>query len=270
MENSWKSINGLRETCTEISGCSYSLKYAKKHNLTEEKQSEYFGENPSVWVPEPIEVSFGSNLEIMYRIKETGVWQVQLEEKFETSLGTFTSHNEGEFGGELITPKERLYGNFEAVFECDNTTYAIDSCDHMGVGHINIYAFSEELDAVELYSSEKYCDNALTWVSFKGAFLTDDTAYILSSGKIKYDYLNEDSNWIKKTYLFKLKNGKVVEQIELDYWFDWVENILIKENQLIIGMDKVVALVDLDTKKMKAYTPISVEAEKDILKTKEY
>lgn len=35
-------------------------------------------------------------------------------------------------------------------------------------------------------------------------------------------------------------------------------------------MDKVVAIVNLETKEIKAYTPISTEAEKDILRTKEY
>ena len=57
MENSWKSINELRETTIDISGCSYSLKYAEKHNLIEKKHSEHFGENPSMWIPEPIEVT---------------------------------------------------------------------------------------------------------------------------------------------------------------------------------------------------------------------
>ena len=270
MSDSWKSIKELREIHSEISERSYSLKYAKKHNLLEKAQSEYFWKEPSVWIPEPIEVNIGDDSKIMYRVEQTGVWQEEYKEKFETSLGIFISHNMGEFGGELITPKERLYGNFEEVFECDGVTYAIDSCSHMGVGHINIYTFSKDLDAIELYSSEKHCKNTLAFISFKGFFIIGDAVYILSSGEIKYNYLDDNSEWINKSYLFKLRNGKIVEKTEFDYWFNFVKNILIKDNRLIIGLDKVVAIVDLVTKEVKKYTPISIEAEKDILRTKEY
>lgn len=271
MESSWKSINELRETTIDISGCSYSLKYAKKHNLIEKKHSEHFGENPSMWIPEPIEVAVNNNSEILYRTKEVGTWYEKQKERFNTSLGTFISHDYGEFGGELITPKGNLRGNFVEVFECDNTTYAIDSCNHMGVGHINIYSFSKDLKAAELYSSEKHNDdNVLQWISFKGLFLSDKFAYILASGDINYDYLNENSNWVKKSYLLKLRDGKIVEQIEFDYGLSNVENIVVEGNKLIVGMDKIVAIIDLYTKEFKSFTPISIEAEKDILKTKGY
>ena len=74
----------------------------------------------------------------------------------------------------------------------------------------------------------------------------------------------------KKSFLYEIKDRKIINTIEFDYWFSEVKNICVDNNRLIIGMDKVVAIVDLETKEIKAYTPISVEAEKDILKTKEY
>ena len=141
----------------------------------------------------------------------------------------------------------------------------------MGFGHINIYSFSKDLNAAELYSSEKHNDdNVLQWISFEGLFLSDKFAYILASGDIIYDYLNENSNWVKKSYLLKLRNGKIVEQIEFDYGLSNVENIVVEGNKLIVGMDKIVAIIDLYTKEFKSFTPISIEAEKDILKSNGY
>lgn len=272
MENSWKSINELRETTIDISGCSYSLKYAEKHNLIEKKHSEHFGENPSMWIREPIEVTVNNNSEILYRTKEVGTWYEKQKETFETSLGTFISHNHGEFGGQLITPKETLCGNFVEVFECNNIVYAIDSCDHMCMGHIKIYAFSDKLKAIKLYESIDFWENDKIYesLSFKGLCVKEDRSYILSAGSVEHDYMTENKKIEEKSFLYEIKDGKIINTIEFDYWFSEVKNIYVDNNRLIIGMDKVVAIVDLETKEIKAYTPISIEAEKDILKTKEY
>ena len=113
-----------------------------------------------------------------------------------------------------------------------------------------------------------YC--SLKNISFEGLFLSDKFAYILASGDINYNYLNENSNWVKKSYLLKLRDGKIVEQIAFDYGLSNVENIVVEGNRLIVGMDKIVAIIDLYTKEIKSFTPISIEAEKDILKTKGY
>ena len=66
------------------------------------------------------------------------------------------------------------------------------------------------------------------------------------------------------------KSKKIINIIEFDYWFSEVKNICVDNNRLIIGMDKVVAIVNLETKEIKTYTPVSIEAEKDILKTTAY
>ena len=67
----------------------------------------------------------------------------------------------------------------------------------------------------------------------------------------------------------KLRDGKIAEQVEFDYGLSNVENIVVEGNRLIVGMDKIVAIIDLYTKTFKSFTPISIEAENDILKTKE-
>ena len=41
--------------------------------------------------------------------------------------------------------------------------------------------------------------------------------------------------------------------------------MIVKNGKMILGVDKAVVTVDLQTKEIKAYTPISVEAEKHII-----
>lgn len=41
--------------------------------------------------------------------------------------------------------------------------------------------------------------------------------------------------------------------------------MIVKNGKMILGVDKAVVTADLQTKEIKAYTPISVEAEKYII-----
>ncbi|MGN1089374.1 MAG: hypothetical protein ACI4Q6_03135, partial [Huintestinicola sp.] len=54
---------------------------------------------------------------------------------------------------------------------------------------------------------------------------------------------------------------------EFDISFYYVNNILLKNKMLIIGMDKVVAFVDIESKEIRYFTPLSIEAENDIKAT---
>lgn len=207
MSNSWKTIKELRETSIDISGGYYSEKYVDKYNLSEKWRAKCYAENSSMWVPEAVEVTIDSNLEILYRIKHVGSRNKKQKEKFKTSLGTFILNNQGEFGGELITPKETLHGNFEAVFECDGFVYAIDSCDHMCMGHIKIYTFSKNIDAIKLYESIDFLKDETIYesLSLEGLYVEEDRVYILSAGCIEQNYLGENKTYEEKSYLYEIK-----------------------------------------------------------------
>ena len=41
--------------------------------------------------------------------------------------------------------------------------------------------------------------------------------------------------------------------------------MIVKNGKMILGVDKAVVTADLQTKEIKAYTPISVEAEENII-----
>ena len=268
MSNSWKSIKELRETTIDISGGYYSEKYVNEHNLANKHMAQHFGENPSMWVPEPIMVSVSEDGEILYKIGKVGNWYEKQQEVFETSSGTFISHNHGEFGGELITPKEKIRGNFVDVFECDNIIYAIDSCNHLCMGHIKIFTFSKKLKAKKLYESIDFWENDKIYesLSFKGLYVKEDSSYILSAGRVEHDYMSDNKIIDEKSFLYEIKDRKIINTIEFDYWFSEVKNICVDNNRLIIGMDKAVAFADIETREVDFFTPLTIEAENDIRK----
>ncbi|MDE6658983.1 MAG: hypothetical protein K2K01_02555, partial [Eubacterium sp.] len=118
----WKSIKELRETDFSISGNYYTVQYAKGHNIYQHNCSWINGKEPTTFIPELLEVDLDENKEIIWSPLEKGIEYSEQKEEFVTSLGTFVSHNYGEFGGNLITSKENIFGNFINVFECDDIT----------------------------------------------------------------------------------------------------------------------------------------------------
>lgn len=154
-KDDWKSFCNLRKTTEKLSGRHYPISYTDKYNLTQHSHCQSFSKTPSAWIYEPVEVAVNSDGNIIYRIPDTHSIYKKQQERFETSKGLFVSHNNGEFGGSLITPKETIYGNFEEVFECNDTIYAIDSLNHLGIAHTKIYSFTKKLKSKLLYSSVK-------------------------------------------------------------------------------------------------------------------
>ncbi len=190
------------------------------------------------------------------------------KETFETSIGQFISHDNGEFGGELITPKEILGGNFVDIFELDGVVYGIDSCNHMCIGHTNIYIFDKDVIPTLIYETKRYSqDGFIEHMAFKACCVEEDIVYVLVSGECGTTYTYSRETWSDKTYLIKINKGKIVEKVEFDFELDMVENMLVRGNELIVGMDKVVMVIDMVTKDIKAYTGIKKGALKNLMKS---
>ncbi|MDO4618494.1 MAG: hypothetical protein Q4B31_03115 [Clostridia bacterium] len=271
----YEPIENLRITENDISGVDYSAEYINNH-------SDYFNTVDPLhtsscskglrcaWYYEPIEVILKDG-KILCHADISDIYYKEQQEEFITSKGVFVSHNHGEFGGELITPKgEKLRGNFTEVIECNNNIYAIDTCKHTSVGHTRIYSFSETLESTRLYSSDNIdeYDFPDKWIDVKGLLLTETSLYVLSSGRVDLCGTHDISKTVYKTYLFELRNGKLFKTREFDFLIERnVKNMLIYNNNLYIGMDKIVSVIDLSTNKRTIYTSISENAEKDLLKT---
>ena len=91
---------------------------------------------------------------------------------------------------------------------------------------------------------------------FKVRYVTDERAYILLS-----DHVGKNP----KSVLLEISENGDMLKTEFDCDFQLVFNMLVIDGKMFLGADKAVVVFDLQTKEIKAYTPISVEAEKHII-----
>ena len=82
-------------------------------------------------------------------------------------------------------------------------------------------------------------------------------AYILLSNRVGEN---------PKSVLLEISENGDVLKTEFDCDFQLVFNMLVSDGKILLGADKAVVVFDLQTKEINAYTPISVEAEENILK----
>lgn len=260
----WNSVKTLRETTLEIINGRYSQEYSEKNKSLQEIWARGFGDNPSVWIPEMIELKEDENGDIMYHIDENNSPYGEDKSEFHTSAGIFISENYGEFGGSLITPKGELGGNFEDVFECEGIIYAIDSLSHFGMGNMTIYKFTEDLSADIVYSTKNKKDlfDLSQLFSLNTWCVKDNIVYVLASGEVKE---NKNSGWTPKSVLIKIKSGKVIEKTEFDFDLCYTRNMIVSNEKIYVGADKAVVVIDTVSNEVKAYTPVSLTDEENIL-----
>lgn len=86
--------------------------------------------------------------------------------------------------------------------------------------------------------------------------MTDERAYILLS-----DHIGKNP----KSVLLEISENGDMLKTEFDCDFQLVFNMLVSDGKMFLGADKAVVVFDLQTKEIKAYTPISVEAEENII-----
>ena len=261
----WKNVTDLRKTSATLSGGCYSRDYAYK-NLPVAMTRRVC--DNGLWIPEPVEVALGDDGAVVCRSKGAGAAFGENRETFETSAGLFTSRNHGRFGGRLITPKGRIYGNFVEVFECGGKIYAVDSHEGDGATHLKICKFNRGLKPVRIFESKGPQNRLLDEeIAFKALYLRDDRAYLLASGTVRRKTKNRPCEALPRSYLLEIRKGQIEEKAVFDREFPLVNNMVIRNGKMFLGMDKTVAVADLETGSVTAYTPLGVEAEFNILRT---
>lgn len=243
--NKWQKLNELRKTDPHICGGYYTKNFLKTY------RPDFYSEGYSFF-PEFVEVA-KINGEIFCRLEEANVPDedapVDSDEcMLETSVGNFVSRNHGEFGGALETPGGEIDGNFCDVFELGDRVYAVDSLSHLGLASTTVYSFDRGCKYHKIFSDEN--------LGFKARYVTDERAYILLSDRVGEN---------PKSALLEISENGDMLKTEFDCDFQLVFNMLVSDGKMFLGADKAVVVVDLQTKEIKAYTPISVEAEKHII-----
>lgn len=131
-----------------------------------------------------------------------------------------------------------------SLFEFNSKVYAIDSLNHMGIGHTCIYEFDKELNVNILFETE-----SREMVSLSSLIIEESRILILVSGAI----LGESGTFdgiSPCSYLFEISKDGFNKIAVFDYSFHFVYNMLLIDNELIVGMDKVVAFGDIKTKEI--------------------
>lgn len=250
-KNQWQKLNELRKTDLRISGGYYTKNFLKTY------RPDFYSEGYSSF-PEFVEVA-KINGEIVCRLAEPDIPDEDTpfdsdERVFKTSVGIFVSRNHGEFGGALETPGGEINGNFCDVFELGDRVYAVDSLSHLGLASTTVYSFDRGCKYHKIFSDEN--------LGFKARYATGERAYILVSGSVSTRSGGEKL----KSILLEISENGIDAKAEFDYEFYLVFNMIVKNGKMILGADKAVVVFDLQTKEINAYTPLSVEAEENILK----
>lgn len=244
-KNQWQKLDELRRTDPRISGGYYAKNFLKTY------RPDFYAEGYDFF-PEFVRVAEKDG-EIFCRLAEPDIPDEDTpfdsdECVFKTSVGNFVSRNHGEFGGALETPGGEIDGNFCDVFELGDRVYAVDSLSHLGLASTTIYSFDRGCKYHKIFSDEN--------LVFKARYVTDERAYILLSDRVGKN---------PKSVLLEISENGIDAKTEFDCGFYLVFNMIVKNGKMILGVDKAVVVVDLQTKEINAYTPLSVEAEKHII-----
>lgn len=244
-KNQWQKLDELRRTDPHICGGYYTKNFLKTY------RPDFYAEGYDFF-PEFVRVAEKDG-EIFCRLEEANVPDedapVDSDEcVLKTSVGNFVSRDYGEFGGVLETPGGEISGNFCDVFEAGGKIYAVDSLSHLGLASTTIYSFDRGCKYHKIFSDEN--------LVFKARYVTDERAYILLSDRVGKN---------PKSVLLEISENGIDAKTEFDCGFYLVFNMIVKNGKMILGVDKAVVTADLQTKEIKAYTPISVEAEKHII-----
>lgn len=249
-KNQWQKLDELRRTDPRISGGYYTTEFLKTY------RPNFYSEGYSFF-PEFVEVA-KINGEFVCRLAEPDIPDEDTlfdidECVFKTSVGNFVSRDYGEFGGVLETPGGEINGNFCDIFEAGGKIYAVDSLSHLGLASTTIYSFDRDCKHHKIFRDEN--------LGFKARYATGERAYILVSSSVN----TRNGGKKRKSILLEISENGIDAKTDFDCGFYLVFNMIVKNGKMLLGMDKAVVVVDLQTKEINAYTPLSVEAEKHII-----
>ena len=270
MEKPWKLFKELRQVDTNYSGLSYSYEMAECLGILENRYFESFVGIHTVGVNENLEICLDEKGRLLYRLVEKSELK-GINKEFDTQFGVFMNNNQGEFGGELITPDRiRVRGNFVDVVDCGKRMYAIDSLNHLGIAHFRLLEFIGTKKYRTLYQTKEIWDDIEGYenLQFGALYEIDESLYILISG---YVLQKEGKNReVACTKVLRVRNSEVDECVKLNEAFYGVQNMLVLNDDVYVAMDKMVVRIDLGKGVVDYYTNISEFAESDLLATNKW
>lgn len=254
-------LSDLRKTDEKLCGQMYSKEYIDLLNDNNEDTNNGGYSYIAAHKAEYIAVDENDAGDIIWESAEPS-W-FKRDTTFHSPWGDFISDDHGEWGGTLITPNETLKGNFCKFFQLGKYVFGIDTCNHMGVGHIKIYKFAENQSAELLYDS---CN--IGWISPSALTIEPERVLILVTGN-KYGKSKMFTDCTPISYLFEITEDGIKQLAQFRQYLEHIYNMILKDDKLILGRDKIITVANITTGETVNYTPLTAEAEEDILRVKE-
>lgn len=250
--NRFRNIKKLRHIDSALCGKYYSSEYAAQHKNGLKIYISDCAQH-AVWIPEIINIVSDKDGNILYDTETYLSYYHERNEVFHTTKGDFISADHGEFGGTLTLPSGRkINGNFIEVFEFCNKIYAVDSLSHMSIRNTDIYENDD-------YSYKRIFHNRE--LSFNASFYTEKGAYLLISGTEE-----TENSFVPKAELLCISENNLSVISFRNKNYQTARSMIIKGGKMILGMDKTVAVIDIESGQENYYTPLSEEDENALIK----
>lgn len=258
----WKTFNELKEQKINISG--------------------WYTDNVGL-IPYNVKLQNNNVLFTKEKIKEDDI----SKDIFMTSAGEIDLYDDGEFGGHLeIGGKFICKGNFSQIFEVNNHKYVLDSLKHMTCGTFRLIEIFDNGTVEVLYDADKLSElhkqfYSLENIDYKnlsdelkkqyqvfldyqigldGYFIDGTCVKFLCSGTI-FDLEKAGKDRYNSIIYLLVFDTETKQFYEMDLTdtllsYSYVTSIVIHQNKLYIGCDKMIIEVDLETKVVKYFTDI--------------
>lgn len=271
-QTDWLPFSRLRQIETDISEFGYCKEFIEKNRLYEKK--EWHREHSMTGVVnffEEMEVKEEGG-EIFYREHEKHRYMIA-PKSFETQLGVFQNHNNGEFmswvekrGGNGSSGEEalRFYmpGNFYDMLDCGPYTYAISNLMHMCAGELRIVKINKEFKSTVIFDTQPYLfpKNSLC-LEYDGYVRNADGFIIIASGTLEMNYYQEEKRRVQdRTLLFQISADGICRMIQnWEFRISSPYSMAVLNEFVYFGHSKMVTRLNLKSEEIAYFTNKSDE-----------
>lgn len=265
MLKGWKPIAELREVQNNYSGSYYSCDYATNNKNMKDMYAAV-GVS-TVAIAENVIIKRDPLHGIVYKIKGRD-FDKKYKREFKTQFGTFYSDDQGEFGGELVTPSgDKLGGNYKYIFDLKDKVYAISSSSHMTIAHTTIYEFTSASEYTCIYNVGDFMayilnEGVVENFECQAIDIYEDRAYLLLSGYVKEQ--KPGGEYWGEFRVLSIADGEIKTVCNYEAMLVKPQRILIDGDNIFISMDKMLLRVDMNNNEIRYFTCLSDEDIEDI------
>ncbi|MCR5736306.1 MAG: hypothetical protein K6G64_01485 [Eubacterium sp.] len=250
----WKSFSELRRIQNDISEWGYKKEFINNHCLEEKMKTRWCDMKSGVEnFIEPIEVKIQKG-ELLWRYNEKKS-HLKVPKLFETQLGIFNNHNNGEFTSWLDKNDCKTFfveGNYCDMFDCGEYVYAVSNMMHAAIGRLKVIRIDKSLNIVEMFENNR--NDCYGRLKYLGSISDNEGYWLLVSG-FREENDDKKSEFMHFTILIQIaKDGTFEIKRE---WRTSISNAnsVVKIGECIyLGNNKMITRLNIITGEMAFFT----------------